>query len=87
MCSRIFSKNLEILTSALFQGIFDLEISIEIRQVHKDFIKLFYLYFVPSFLKDLNLLDKEKISVQKLYNTANQNHHSVINSYYQLINF
>ena len=74
------------MTSALFQGIFDLEISIEIRQVHKDFIKLFYLYFVPSFLKNLNLLDKEKISVQKLYDTANQNN-SVINSYYQLNNF
>ena len=30
-------------------------------------------------LKCLNLLDKEKISVQKLYSTANQNY-SVINN-------
>ena len=30
-------------------------------------------------LKDFNLLDKENISVQKLYNTANQNN-GVINS-------
>ena len=29
----------------------------------------------------MNLLDKEKISVQKLYNTTNQNN-SVINSYF-----
>ena len=35
--------------------------------------------------KDLNLLDKEKISVQKLYNTANQIN-SVINSYYYISN-
>ena len=30
--------------------------------------------------KGLNLLDKEKMSIQKLYNTANQNN-SVVNSY------
>ena len=50
------------------------------------------LRFVPQKLRksfavgnpSLNLLHKEKISVQKLNNTANQNN-SVINSYYSLL--
>ena len=91
------------MTSALLQSLFDLETAIELRQVHKHFIKLLktlilarramkfleskflciskVLVFLDNFfwtrlnLKDLNLLDKEKISMQKLYNTA-------INSYY-----
>ena len=33
-------NQLYIFTSALFQSLFDLEIAIEIRQVHKRFIKL-----------------------------------------------
>ena len=91
------------MTSALFQSLFDLETAIELRQVHKRFIKLLktlilarramkfleskFLYiskvlvFLDNFfwtrlnLKDLNLLDKEKISMQNFYNTA-------ISSYY-----
>ena len=38
-----------------------------------------YIFHYISKVLALNLLDEEKISVQKLYNTANQNN-SVINS-------
>ena len=37
---KIKLNQLHILTSALFQSLFDQEIAIEIRQVHKRFIKL-----------------------------------------------
>jgi len=39
-----------------------------------------------NFLYSSKVLDKEKISVQKLFNTANQNN-SVINRYLQLLSF
>ena len=57
----------------MLQSIFYLEIAIEIRQVHKRFIKL---PIRLSFWHDVLY-----IFVQKLHNTANQNN-SVKNSYY-----
>ena len=56
-------------------------------ECYKVFGLKFSLYLEGSRLfrfKGLNLLDKEKISVPKLYNTANQNN-SVINSYKGII--
>ena len=45
-----------ILTSALFQSLFDLEIAIEKRQAHKRFIKLLILVRRAITLFDLNFL-------------------------------
>ena len=45
--------------------------------------RLFRLNFAPRLNSGQNI-DKEKISVQKLFSTANQNN-SVINSYYNFV--
>ena len=52
------------MTSALFQSLFDLETAIEIRQVHKRFIKLPITFILTrraiKFL-DLNFLNISKV--------------------------
>ena len=95
-CQNVFFFNINenkiriiFFISAFLKSLFYLEIDIanEIRQEHKRFIKLPKARPAIKFL-DLNFLgiskaflDKEKPSVQKLYNTANQNN-SVNNSYF-----
>ena len=79
----LFDLKIPIEISQVHNRFIKLSYTIILAQRAVKFLDLNYLYIskVLAFLNYiLSLLNKEKISVQKLYNTANQNS-SVINSY------
>ena len=55
-----------ILTSALFQSLFDLEPAIEIRQVHKRFIKLVITYNTILARHAIKFLDLNVLYISKV---------------------